>query len=131
MAQDPAALEILRAALADPEEEVRYRAAEAFTHVYDEGADAALDRMVRDDAQPLRSRQMAAVALGRHGAGTALLSAFGAAPVPLRVTIAGALGDTGDKAVLPGLREREAKESDPDVRAALKGSIERLAAKKR
>ncbi len=131
MSQDPAALEILRRALADPEEEVRYRAAEAFTHVYDQAADPALDRMLRDGAQPLRARQMSAVALGRHGAGAALLGAFDGATVELRATIAGAFGDTGNAALLPDLRKRQAQETDPEVKAALARSVERLAARNR
>ena len=126
MSQDPEALDALRRALADAEEEVRFRAAEAFTHVHDQGADPALDRLLRDGAQALRVRQMAAVALGRHGAGATLLGAFDGAPVELRVTVAGALGDTGDRALLPAVRERQARETDPEVRAALGRSLMRL-----
>ncbi len=131
MSQDPEALEILRRALADPEEEVRYRGAEAYTHVGDPGAGGDLSRLLRDGAQPLRVRQMAAVALGRNGAGTALLDAFDAAPAELRATVAGALGDTGDRALLAALLKHMGAESDPAVKAALTRAAERLASSRR
>lgn len=120
----------VRAALSDAEEEVRFRAAEAFTYIAGEEAVAALAATLAGDAEALRVRQMAAVALSRAGgraAHDALVSALEAGPGELRSTAAGAIADTGERILLPHLEKREMEEKDPNVRAALREAIHRLA----
>lgn len=124
-------LRVLSKGLADREEEVRFRAAEAFTFVGVGDEEDRLEGVFKDDAQSLRTRQMAALALTRTG-GEAMrgrmVASLAAGPAELRITLAGALGDTGDLMILDRLGAHAAQEKDAAVRAAIEKAIERIRA---
>lgn len=124
----PEARKALFDALEDPEEEVRFRATEAFTYQLRGAPIELLGRAMAKESESLRVRQMAAVALGRSGAigAVALLRQLERPPRELQITVAGALGDTADRNLLPRLRERVEKEDSRDIRAALEEAIRRI-----
>ena len=88
-----------------------------------------LSGLALDGGQPLRIRQMASIALARTATPPSietLVKALGEGPAELRITIAGALADTGRKALVGPLEKRLAAESDAKVRAALQDALGRL-----
>jgi len=119
----------LSKALADPDEEVRFRAAEAFTFagVGEEGD--RLESVYKDAGQSLRTRQMTAVALARTGeeaTRSRMVASLADGPAELRITLAGALGDTGDSKIVEALKALAGRESDAAVRAAIEKAVQRI-----
>lgn len=131
LSRDAEAVAAVVAALADPDPEVRLRAAEAFAWLRSDAAVAPLAALLADPGAALKARQMAAVALGRHAAGDPLLAGFDAASPELRATIAGALGDTGRGDLRGAVEKRLAAEPDAAVREALRRAVTRLSNAKR
>jgi HEAT repeat protein len=120
------AIAALMAALADPEELVRWQAAEALGV---QEADRVFPVLVQalDDPQPLR-RAGAAEAIGRLGgeAASLTLNKHLADPDPqVRMAVAAALGEIGDSAAIPALVPL-LNDGNADVRRNVAGALGRI-----
>lgn len=129
LSSDVRGLRLLRGALEGREEELRFRAAEAFTQISWGEAVDALVRRLGDPKESLRVRRMCGVALARNGsmtAKTSLLDALKTGSVEIRVAAADALGKTGD-VTLAGLAEKTlGEQTEPRVVEALKRAVRTL-----
>lgn len=123
LSRDPVAVDAAVRALGDSDADVRFRAVEVFTWVQSKEAVEPLAVLLRDAGTALKTRQMAAVALGRHSAAKPLLEAFAGTARDLRLTIAGALGDAGGYALREQIAPLHAAEQDRDVREALRRAM--------
>lgn len=128
---NPEAIGHVHAVLADRDELVRFHATEAFTFLL--AFHKALPDLIRrlsDRNELLRTRQMAAVALGRNAspeAKRALLNVFDSAPPELKISLASSLAETGDPELIEPLDRFAAKETSGSiVRRALEEAKSRL-----
>ncbi len=120
------AIAALMEALADPEEVVRWQAAEALAA---QEADRVFPVLAQalDDPNPLR-RAAAAEAIGRQGDEAAVLTLrkhLGDPDPGVRSAVASALGQIGDATAVPALIPLLGDEN-PDVRRAVAGALGRI-----
>lgn len=122
---DPGSPEAVAEALGDRDEEVRFAAAEAMTHLMKVEA-RLLEPRLADAAETLRVRQMAAVALGRRKKPAPLEASFAGAPVDLRLTIASAIAEEGSQETERLLARLSAADPDERVRTHVTALVEQI-----
>jgi HEAT repeat protein len=108
--------------LADPDEELRFRAAEAFTFVGVGAEERRVEDVYRGESQSLRVRQMAAIALARMGGEAVrrrLVDTLSTGPAALRITVSEALGNSADLRLVDPLLKQAALQEEPAVREAV------------
>jgi HEAT repeat protein len=118
----------LTAGLDDPKEEIRFRSAEALVYTGLGKSDARVEELFKDEREALRVRQMAGLALARRSElmRIRLLKSLATGPSALRITVAGALGDSADPGLIKGLQEQAGRQEDAAVREAIEKAVERI-----